>query len=362
MIGNLEIEKITPHPIYRQIADIMKAKIVSGEWANGTKLPSEPELAQQFGTSHITLRKGLKILQGQKLLIQQKGRGTFITFCPAKKFKIAVTLTLTQDSYILSVFAGLVKALQMDSDNEIILLDHKNTSSILQKFHDSGCDGIIAVSPNLSTIEKLCRPEFDEVPIVFFHASEGRLSGKNKTCVDIAKGSILLGMERLAKLGHKRVAFFAPEPYNMTFQPIVEGYRKNMDAYGFSTDEKYFNIITNTDSWHESTRKRTVELCSLPDRPTAIICSGRTFAYGAWQGIMESGLKVPDDISILGFDCEKNVNPRLSAIVEPFPEMAHKAGELMLARLDGRDSCSSIFFNAVFEERGSCSIVPEAKR
>ena len=143
----MAIEKVTSTPIYRQIADIIKSRIVSGEWQDGSKLPAEPELAGKFGTSRLTLRKSLKILEGQRLLIQKKGCGTFITFNQTKKFRIAVTLKIQEhDYYSLSVFAGLVKTLQMDSGNEIVLLEQKNGSSMLQKFHDSGCDGLISVA------------------------------------------------------------------------------------------------------------------------------------------------------------------------------------------------------------------------
>jgi len=96
-----------------------------------------------------------------------------------------------------------------------------------------------------------------------------------------------------------------------------------------------------------------LDLCSTANKPTAIVCAGRTFAYGAWQGIMDAGLKIPQDISVIGFDCEMASNPHLSTIVQPFYEMAEKAGELILARLESREPCDSIFFNAFLDERGS---------
>ena len=74
---------------------------------------------------------------------------------------------------------------------------------------------------------------------------------------------------------------------------------------------------------------------------------------------MDAGLKIPEDISIVGFDCEFTSNPHLSTIVQPFYEMAQKAGELMLSALDGRVPCDSIFFKAFLDERGSTSTVSE---
>lgn len=357
----LSIEKVNPIPVYRQIADIIKSRIVSGEWNDGSKLPPEPELAEKFGTSRLTLRKSLKILEGQRLIIQKKGCGTFITFSPIKKFRVAVTIDIQQyDYYSLSVFAGLVKTLQMDLGNEVVLLDQKNKLPMLQKFHDSGCDGLISVAPSMAMIEELCKSEFDDVPMVFLHASGGILEEKKKVCVDISKNSISIAMDRLVELGHRRIAFFTPDPYNANFKSRIEEYHDAVKKYGLDSDERLFYMIVNVPLWFDAARDKAKELCSsLTDRPTAIVCTGRTFAYGAWQGVMESGLRIPDDISIIGFDCEITSNPHLSTIVQPIYEMARKAGELMLSTLDGRGPCNNVFFNAFLDERESISSVAE---
>ena len=72
---------------------------------------------------------------------------------------------------------------------------------------------------------------------------------------------------------------------------------------------------------------------------------------------MDLGLKIPEDISVIGFDCEKDSNPHLSTIVQPFYEMAQKAAELMLSALDGRNPCDNVFFNTFLDDRGSLSSI-----
>jgi len=166
-------------------------------------------------------------------------------------------------------------------------------------------------------------------------------------------------MARLVELGHKRIAFFSTEPYNANFKSRIEEYHSAVKEYGLNAYERFFYMVQNGLMWYDETRKKARELCSSAHRPTTILCAGRTLAYGAWQGIMDAGLKIPENISVIGFDCEITVNPHLSTIVQPFYEMAQKTGELMLSILDGRNSCDSVFFNAFLDERGSSSKVPE---
>ena len=65
-------------PIYRQIAESLRQSILSGEFKEGCKLPSESEFAKELGINHLTLRKSLQILSEQKLITQRQGKGTFV--------------------------------------------------------------------------------------------------------------------------------------------------------------------------------------------------------------------------------------------------------------------------------------------
>jgi GntR family transcriptional regulator len=70
----------TPLPV--QIARLYAERIGSGELKPGTRLPGEPQLAQQFGVSRTTIREATRLLVGQGLLEAQRGRGTFVRLEP----------------------------------------------------------------------------------------------------------------------------------------------------------------------------------------------------------------------------------------------------------------------------------------
>lgn len=66
-------------PLYQQIYDELKESIESGRYAPKMRIPSEPELAEEFGVSRITVRRAVEELAARGYLIKQQGRGTFVS-------------------------------------------------------------------------------------------------------------------------------------------------------------------------------------------------------------------------------------------------------------------------------------------
>jgi GntR family transcriptional regulator len=72
------IDRGSPVPFYFQLAELLEQEIVSGRWAPGARLPSEPELCEQFGLSRTTVRQALGRLEHRGLIERLKGQGTFV--------------------------------------------------------------------------------------------------------------------------------------------------------------------------------------------------------------------------------------------------------------------------------------------
>ncbi|MCB1503858.1 MAG: GntR family transcriptional regulator [Hyphomicrobiaceae bacterium] len=65
-------------PLYQQVHDSLKSRITSGEWSKGMVIPGDAELSRQLGVSVGTVRKALDELARQRLVVRERGRGTFI--------------------------------------------------------------------------------------------------------------------------------------------------------------------------------------------------------------------------------------------------------------------------------------------
>jgi GntR family transcriptional regulator len=68
-----------PVPIYVQVADYVAAKIASGQWAPGRRLPGERDLASEWGVAYLTVRRAMQELRERGLIVTSQGRGNYVT-------------------------------------------------------------------------------------------------------------------------------------------------------------------------------------------------------------------------------------------------------------------------------------------
>ncbi|MDX1606879.1 MAG: GntR family transcriptional regulator [Candidatus Competibacterales bacterium] len=78
MARNPVSSQVAYRPLYAQIRDLLRRRLVGGEWSPGTLLPSEIALAEEYGVSQGTLRKALDELAAERLVSRQQGRGTVV--------------------------------------------------------------------------------------------------------------------------------------------------------------------------------------------------------------------------------------------------------------------------------------------
>src|SRR3954452_20209453 len=72
----------TPRPRFAQIADILRDRIQRGVHAPGSPLPSEPELAREFGVSRITINRAVGMLRSEGIVRVRRGRGVYVRAIP----------------------------------------------------------------------------------------------------------------------------------------------------------------------------------------------------------------------------------------------------------------------------------------
>jgi GntR family transcriptional regulator len=85
------IDPTDPRPPYRQIADQLRAAIYAGELGPGSRLPSERELVERYGTAHQTVRQAVNLLKTEGLVIGQAGRGVFVRERPPVLHRLDAT-------------------------------------------------------------------------------------------------------------------------------------------------------------------------------------------------------------------------------------------------------------------------------
>ncbi|GAA4135239.1 LacI family DNA-binding transcriptional regulator [Actinomadura keratinilytica] len=146
----------------------------------------------------------------------------------------------------------------------------------------------------------------------------------------------LAATEHLLELGHRRIAMIGGPADMLCTQARVDGYRTALERAGIPVDRE---LIRYGDFRHRGGFMRTRELLALPDRPTAVFAGSDEQAMGAYEAARQAGLRIPEDLSVVGFDdlptCEW-MSPPLTTVRQPLEEMGRTAASKLLQLLDGR--------------------------
>lgn len=206
---------------------------------------------------------------------------------------------------------------------------------------DHNVDGlIVATRSNKEGNERLAEIAASNVPIVligrdFQHAAVDSVSADNFT-------GGFEATQHLIDLGHKRIGFIGAAFENRGNLKRLQGYLAALTKHDIPVDER---LITGRresqfDSPGYSTETIGYEgmrrLLSLPSPPTAVFARNDFTAVGAMTAAKEAGLKIPQDVAIVGFDdtpMAQHTVPPLTTVRQPMKLQGQLAAELLLKRI-----------------------------
>jgi LacI family transcriptional regulator len=158
---------------------------------------------------------------------------------------------------------------------------------------------IISLSPRNEDIPYLVHAD---VPIVLVDANHPSLDQLNRVIIDDVRGGCQ-ATQYLIDLGHRRIGLisdYLEEPLNFTSsRDRYHGYSQSLQASGIPYIPKYH---IQGEHGRAQACRMAIELLSLPQPPTAIFATSDTQAMGVLQAAREMGLRVPDDLSVIGYD------------------------------------------------------------
>lgn len=162
-------------------------------------------------------------------------------------------------------------------------------------------DGVLllSVSPLKAQIERF---QSAEIPIVLVDVNDPLMDAVNRVTVDDEYGG-WQAVTHLIELGHRRVAYISvPLDDDNVYSASnrrYEGYLRALHEAGIPADER-FHVHGDQDRYEA--RELTDRLLNLPNRPTAIFAASDTRAIGVLQAVRERGLRIPEDLSVVGYD------------------------------------------------------------
>ncbi|MFG1694236.1 LacI family DNA-binding transcriptional regulator [Nonomuraea sp. NPDC049309] len=193
--------------------------------------------------------------------------------------------------------------------------------------------GVIAVFSGLTLAqhEQLARRE---IPLVLLDPADTPSGNIPSVGAGNWHGG-LTATRHLLDLGHRRIGIITGPDSTLSSRARLDGYRTALDMAGLPVDPE---LIGRGDFLIEGGLAEARRMLSLPDRPTAIFATNDGQAIGTYHAAHQLGLRIPDDLSVIGFDDLPSVRwaiPPLTTIRQPLTDMAAAATSMLLTLAQG---------------------------
>jgi LacI family transcriptional regulator len=208
---------------------------------------------------------------------------------------------------------------------------HRRSSSArqwLQNLRTRASDGVILVTSALEPPLQAELRRLDVPTVVVDPAGVPTLDAPTIGATNWTGG--LDATEHLTSLGHRRIGFVAGPPHLRCSRARLDGYRAGLEAAGIPFDPE---LLWQGDFYHESGFEAAMSLLRRADPPTAFFASSDQMAYGVYEAVRQKGLRVPDDVSVVGFDDLAEArwcSPPLTTVRQPLADMGALAARTVL--------------------------------
>lgn len=350
-------------PRYFQVKERLKRQIADGVLSG--KLPSERELARQCGLAPMTVRRAVSELVEEGFLFREVGKGTFVCEpgAPAlKTFNVAFALSsVVADGALNPYFSVILQGVQAECAargynviyctriEEVLPFDETGVAGR----HRRKADGIVAAA--VASAEEAAVVRASRIlPVVTLDCV---VEGVASVLADNIGGSELATGHLLA-LGHRRIGHLAGAQDSAVGRQRFEGYRRALERSGIGFRPE---LVREVGFSFERGYSGVDELFSATPPPTALFCANDAVALGAMKRLRERRVRVPQDVSIVGFDdieTARQSEPPLTTISVPKRDISKAAVEYLMRTMKGPSrsrAAENIVVPCQLVERESCS-------
>jgi DNA-binding LacI/PurR family transcriptional regulator len=302
---------------------------------------TQAEIAKEFGVSQATVSAILKGTGNFSAELQQKimEKAREIGYTTRKQAKkTGITIILNKLLYRTSICDRFMIGIQEEAQKYSMGLSHHIyiPGSSLEALNPDSAGFILA---SLSSDEADLTPVLElGRPCVFLNRPD--IGGRHNSVMVDNAGGLRMAVRHLWSQGHRRIGFFGIRSFTVNRVERYAGYYQalaELDApppppewvsvpYRNEYSQKDVDLLANQtlNSW-----------LALPERPTAVVCSADGEALSMLRIAQEKGLKIPDDLSVVGFDDIEEAQhsmPPLDSISQPVEQMGRMAVAILMER------------------------------
>ena len=311
------------------------------------RIPSRNELIKEYNVTRTTVDRAISELIGEGYLYSRDGSGTYvsenITQHTRQTSGKIVSWGVILPNIMYDTYPGILRGVEdvahkhgrnvviCNTDNNI-----EKQANYIYKLVDSDVEGVVIV-PAISD-ENDFKPfqmlREKNIPFVFCNRGILRIEAPKVTSNSFYGGYI--ATKHLIEQGFRRIAYISNPMYQVSLDRY-QGYRSAIEEAGLELGDEY---VLFEESFHAQNPgyENTKTLLKSNLNVDAVFCFNDGLAKGAYQAIVESGLKVGRDIGLIGYDntyiCE-SLPVKLTSVKFKTHEIGTKAAELLLSIVNG---------------------------
>jgi len=356
----ITIDRDKSVPLYVQLFDQLRHFILSGEWAPGSRLPSETELQHELQISRSTIRQALSSAEVHELIERVPGKGTFVARSPTGTRGSHLIGYITCDSfrYLQSQLVGGAESVVSAEEYRVVFCNSNRDAGeedrLLERLVlEDKVEGVL-IWPVLHDDPSRRLFQLAHQGLVPLVLVDRTFNGLPCDCVtsDNYAGACA-AIEHLIELGHRRIVFLSRSVLQlMTVAERLRGYQDKLRDAGLVPLEPWLvgtlgqemEIVFTLRSYSGVSSQEVEQIArylQAPQRPTALFAMNDMMAMQAMKAARLVGLCVPEDLSVVGFDDEGIVNALLdvplTTVAQDGFTMGKRAAELLIERIEGHD-------------------------
>lgn len=343
--------------LHVQLHNQLRQLILSGRWPSGSRIPSENQLTSHLNISRSTVRLALQQAELESLIERHPGKGTFVANHRSRSSQSRLI------AYMTCGFDSETHTLMLNgADDEVKAYGYRiifrNVQSrdeemdVLKRLKADGVDGVLlwpTANGSASRQENMAHYRQVNVPMVVM---DRQIYGVECDCVtsDNYGGAYAL-MRHLVELGHQHVVFLSHhETELLTVIERYRAYRDVLEQGGLTPAAPWFigqpgyeigaSYILRSSVDAESPEFQQIKdyLLNAQPRPTAIFALNDYLAVLVMRVVKSLGIRVPDDISVVGFDdidLSVHLDVPLTTVAQDSFAIGKRAASLLIERLEG---------------------------
>lgn len=351
-----KIDKNSSIPAYQQLAVLLKEQIMSENLEIDSYITPEVKLAKEYSVSRMTARAALEILQDEGIIMPDGPRGKKL----AKKPENSANKKMEdRNDIIIGVYP--FRAMQYDDIYFGKMLDGITAGALKNKLKLKFIHRQSPGSPDGAFIETLLkeniagilwtgpfsyegkeRTELEEnnVPVTLLNYKDVIGNADYVTSNHFGGTSFL--MDSLFHMGHKRIAIISAYSSEFAFaKERLAAYKEAHKKYGIELSENLIVNIVNPENpiWKNDLYEK-ISYLMAKSKPDALFVSAGALLYPVMNNLMEIGLRIPYDISVVCFD-EMNLPdnmPKVTCVRQQVEKAASLAIDILYKRINNKNA------------------------